>query len=227
MNPIISSQQAHFYKQNGYIEFEAIFSATECTTLQDQLQTILFSRLKRKLRHIPAKELYENGRDLWREHNSLKSTLLARRMTSIALGLVNKHQLRLGCDQWIEAGCEWTKQVKLNTLIGLQNIACGFLIRMTDPQKEEPVQPTFLQEIGLIPLPAQRGNALIVAPQLLLNFPKLAIFSPTNLYLVVYTHTNAVYIHSTTDPLNKQLKSMGYNFGDTLNNQSHPLIMNS
>ncbi|MBS0624995.1 MAG: hypothetical protein JSS32_02985 [Verrucomicrobia bacterium] len=224
MNPMISSQQAHFYLQNGYIEFESLLSPTECETLETQVKQALRARLKKDPSRFPASQLYASGRDLWREIEPLKTLLLSRRMTSVALGLANKPSLRLGCDQWIPGVYEWSGPAKTKDLFSLQGLACILLIRINTPAEGETPHPTFRQEPGLVPIPSSRGNALIVHPNLLLNFPKMALYSPADLYLAAYTFPSAVYIHNQADPANHLLKQMGYNFGDTLINQHHPLI---
>lgn len=224
MNPMVSSQQTNYFNQNGYIEFETLLSSAECDTLERQAKTALKSRLKKDLSLFTAAQTYAAGRDLWREIEPLKTFLLSRRMTSVALGLTNKTSLRLGCDQWVPGVYEWPGPAKLKDLLSLQGFTCFFLIRMTPPLESEDPKATFRLEPGLIPIPNLRGNALIVNPNLLLNFPKMALYSPTDLYVIGYTLPTAVYVHNKEDPCNNQLKTMGYNYGDTVNNQYHPLI---
>ena len=213
MQPLVSSKQTYFFNQNGYIELESVFSLEECDAVKAHVKAVFLARLKRDPAKVSEAQLYENGRDLWRQENALK-----------LLFLTNKNSLRLACDQWVPKLFKWSEAVKLKDLFSIQGMACAFLIRMTAPIEGETINATFRLEPGLIPLPAQKGNALIVHPNLLLNLPKLALCAPTDLYIVAYSFPTAVYIHNSTDPCNAQLKTMGYNFGDCLTNQHHPLI---
>jgi|GEM_PF-936686 hypothetical protein len=224
MQPLVSSQQTYFFNQNGYIEFESVFSSEECDELAAHAKAVFLARLKRDPTKISETQLYENGRDLWRQQNPLKLLFVSRKMGSLALGLSNKNTLRLACDQWVPKLFKWSGPTKIKDLFSIQGMACAFLIRMTAPLEGETINATFRLEPGLIPLPAKKGNALIVHPNLLLNFPKLALCAPTDLYIVAYSFPTAVYVHNPADPCNSQLKAMGYNFGDCLINQHHPLI---
>ncbi len=217
MNPLISAQQSAFFSQNGYIEFENLLSPEECEQIRNEA-------VKGKKKLTPE-QLYIGGRDLWRQSNFLKTLLLSRRMGAIATGLCNKSPLRLGCDQWIPLECKWPSPAKGKDLLSFQGIALLYLIRISPAAEEEKILPTFRYEPGLIPLPASQGSALMVNPNLILNFPKMVLYSPTDLYLVAYTLTNAVYVHNLKDPSNAMLKQLGYNFGDKLKTEHHPLIV--
>lgn len=58
-------------------------------------------------------------------------------------------------------------------------------------------------------------------PSFILDWPHVA----TDLYLVTFTLPNAVYVHNPKDPATNALKQLGYNFGDVLKNEAHPLIL--
>jgi hypothetical protein len=222
MNPLISSQQVYFFNNHGYLELEEIFSSAECDELQTHIDAALFSRIKRSLSRIPGEELYMNGRDLWRSKEALKTLLLSKRMTAVALGLTNKSSLHLACDQWLPP-LTWLESEKTKDLFSIQGLACVYFIRLSAPIEPETLNATFGFEPGLIPLPAKRGNLLAVNPNLLLNLPKLSLHA-AGLYAVAYAFPNAVYFHNSKDPCNHLLKAFGYNFGDRLTHTHHPLV---
>ncbi len=222
MNPLISPQQAYFFNNHGYIELEGILSPAECDELQAHIDAALFSRLKRSLSRIPPEELYANGRDLWRAKEALKTLLLSKRMTAVALGLSNKPSLHLAFDQWIPPQT-WPHSAKGKDLFSIQGLTCLYFIRFTEPEESETPASTFGLEPGLIPLPAKRGNLLALNPNLLLNLPKLSLHK-ASLYAIAYALPTAVYCHNGEDPCNHQLKTLGYNFGDRLTHAHHPLV---
>lgn len=222
MNPLISSQQAYFFNNHGYLELEDMLSPAECDELQAHIDAALFSRLKRSLPRIPEEEIYANGRDLWRAKEALKTLLLSKRLTAIPLGLSNKSSLHLAFDQWMPP-LTWKESGKVKDLFSIQGLACVCFIRLTDPLEDETLHPTFGLEPGLIPLPSKRGHLLAVNPNLLLNLPKLSLYK-AGLYLAAYAAPNAVYFHNAKDPCNHQLKALGYNFGDRLTHAHHPLV---
>lgn len=222
MTPVISSQQAYFFKHNGYIELESLFSPEECAELKTRIESALFGRLKRALRHVSDRDLYVHGRDLWREEEALKHTLLSKKMTSIAFGLTDKPALHLACDQWLPP-MSWPRAVGAKDLFSIQGLACVYFLRLEPPlEGEGPRSSTFALEPGLIPLPSKQGSLLILHPNLLLNLPKLSLTS--GLYIAAYASPQAVYHHNSEDPSNHQLKALGYQFGDRLLHAHHPLI---
>ena len=222
MNPLISAQQAYFFKTHGYLELEEVLSPSECSELQEHIDAALLSRVKKSLSRVPEESLYLQGRDLWRIQESLKTLLLSKKMTNIALALANKPSLYLAFDQWIPP-LSWSEPSKAKDLFSIQGLACIYLIRLSAPKEIEALKPTFGTEPGLIPLPTARGSLLAINPQLLLNLPKLSLYS-ASLYAVGYALDEAVYFHNAKDPCNHQLKDLGYHFGDRLTHKNHPQI---
>ena len=214
MRPLITAQQAAFFTQNGYIELEGLPFDPEAlfTAIQSHLQTESSSPISR----IPATQLYLLGRDLWRKLPLLQTTLL-KTIAPIVSSLTTK-TLRLGSDQWIPAGYPWGRMAPFQEFFSIQGLAIGVLFCT-----KEVSLPT-RAPLGLLPLPKNPKSVLFIKPDLLLDWPALERSPATDLYLATFTHQTAVYVHNPKDPLNNQMKQLGYHFGDALQNHTHPLI---
>jgi hypothetical protein len=209
-----TAQQRAFFTQNGYLELEGLLSESE--TLFASMQKALHSRLPKDSK--TPQEQYKAGRDLWRHIPTLKALLL-RKLAPLAIALTGKDRLRLACDQWIPADYPWKKMATSKDLFSIQGMALGVLIAASVPQ------PPIPSTLGLLPLPSQSQNILFFKPGLILDFPQLAKYAPSELYLAFYAFPNSMYIQNLNDPSTNSLKLLGYGFGDSLINEHHPLII--
>jgi hypothetical protein len=211
----ITAQQTAFFTQNGYIELGGIDLHPELFLAE--AKKILDLRCKTpQLRPIPAEELYLKGRDLWRESELLKKTLL-QKLFPVISALSSKKLLRLACDQWIFPELIWKKSCSLKDLFSIQGLVLGALFSSAT------LTPSLKNSLGLLPLPSQANNILFFKPHLLLDWPQLIQSAPSDLYLIAYALPNAVYIKNSLDPATHYFKQFGYNFGDLLKNEFHPL----
>jgi hypothetical protein len=211
MKMTLTAQQTAFFSKNGYIEFECPF---DLSSYFDAAKRALSPRLSSK--HPSPSALYVAGRDLWRDAPELK-TLLLRKLSFAAHALV-KRPLRLGCDQWLPAGLSWEKTASAKDLFSIQGLGLCVLLSPSTAPIPAP------SRLGIPPLPSKPGNLLFFLPHILIHWPQLAKLEPVDLYLAAYAQENALYVQNTKDPATNALKSFGYGFGDTLNNQSHPLL---
>jgi len=208
-HPILSTQQASFYTKNRYLELEGLLSPNECHAL------------------LPMMEK-EPGRDLWRKNPPLKDLLLSRKMAKLAIHLTARPTLQLACDQWFtpdffKAG----KRIKFKELFSVQGIDCVFLIQL---QPGTTPKPPKAPALGLFPFPQGHqdstnciGSALIVNADLLITWPDLS--SSLGLYVVAYSIPPSIYVQNANDPALHYLKQLGYSYGDSLTNETHPLIV--
>jgi hypothetical protein len=84
---------------------------------------------------------------------------------------------------------------------------------------KNPTLPARRSPLGILPLPTP-GHLLFFRPDLILDWPHVA----SDLYLALFALPNAVYVHNPKDPSTHFLKQLGYNFGDVLKNETHPII---
>lgn len=157
--------------------------------------------------------LIQSGRDSWRKSPPLEH-FLTRTLAPLALSLAGKPNLRLGCDQLFSTENRPKQQAPLKELFSIQGFAIGAILA------ENPILPERKSSLGILPLPSRAGNILFFRTDLILDWPHLSC----DIYMVLYALVNAVYIHNQQDPLTHYLKPFGYNFGDQLKNEFHPVI---
>lgn len=160
---------------------------------------------------MPTRDL---ARDLWRQSEELKQFIL-RKLGPIALVLTGKKKLRLGLDQWISQENRPKKISTLKEMFCLQGLALAALIA------QSPLLPSRRSPLGILPLPSCPENVLFFRPDLILDWPHVT----SDVFLILFTFPNAVYVHNTKDPATHFLKQFGYNFGDCLKSETHPLVL--
>lgn len=168
---------------------------------------------------IPHEELMiqgkdDVGRDLWRTTPALQQ-FLTRKLSHIALTLTGKKKLLLGCDQWFKAGHLPKQAGPLKEFISVQGLALGVAI------SANPSQTARRSGLGIVPVPTTAERILFFRPDVILDWPH----ATSEVYLAVYVLPTAVYVHNGKDPFTNSLKKFGYNFGDVLKNEFHPMIM--
>ena len=184
------------------------------TTISAQ-QTAFFTKngfIEFEIPHVMPPEALL--RDLWRQNEELKQLIL-KKLGPIALVLTGKKQLRLGLDQWIRSENRPDKPGTLKEIFCIQGFALGAALALN------PILPTRRSALGILPLPSNSANILFFRPDLILDWPHVS----SDLFLILFALNNAVYIHNPKDPSTYFLKQFGYNFGDVLKNETHPLIL--
>lgn len=200
MRTSITSQQAAFFTQNGYIELAGInFDPEE-----------VFSTA-RSVSHGAY------GRDLWRRDESLRRLTLRKLAPSISQ-LVTK-PVRLACDQWM-ASFPLDKACRASEFLSIQGLV--LIALFTANKVPSPLRRA--SAVGIPPFAQDPESVLFVKPNIVLDWPLLTK-TPVDLYLVAYALPNTtVYIHNPKDPATHFLKEFGYEFGDVLTESTHPLI---
>ncbi len=199
MIPLLTAQQLAFFSQNRYLELEGLLTKEACTQYLESIQSVLQQR---------------GARDLWRDVPTLKSLILSRKCTSIAQSVCGQNSLRVACDQWFEPLFQFDHPSKIKDLLSIQGVEVVFLIALSPP----PEHRTFT--LGLFPFPRAVGNALLVHPDLLLNWPP----QDSGLYMIAYAKANSIFIHNPKDSYSSMMRQFGYGFGDLLTNQTHPRV---
>lgn len=151
--------------------------------------------------------------DLWRGDAGLQKFLM-KTLPHLAFALTGKKTLRLGCDRRFSPEALPQKACPLKELLSLQGLALGVAVA------EKPQATPKRFPLGLLPVP-QEHHILFFRPDLILDWPHVK----TDLYIAVYTLPNAVYVQNSKDPFTNTLKSFGYQFGDVLKNEFHPLLI--
>ncbi|MGB7977545.1 MAG: hypothetical protein WCF19_00125 [Chlamydiales bacterium] len=158
--------------------------------------------------------LQSPNRDLWRQNGELKEFII-RTLGQTALTLTGKKRLRLGLDQWMTQENRPERPCLLKEMFCIQGSVLGAMMA------PHPILPAKRSPLGILPLPSSPANILFFRTDLILDWPHAA----SDAFLIVFTLSNAVYIHNPKDPWTHFLKSFGYHFGDLLRNETHPLIL--
>ncbi|HSX10642.1 MAG TPA: hypothetical protein VLF94_02860 [Chlamydiales bacterium] len=183
-------------------------------TILTEQQTAFFTKngyIEFEVPHLlPIKR---EGRDLWRQEPKLQHFLI-RTLGPIALALTGKKQLHLAVDQWFPTSLQPEKAAPLKDLFSIQGFALGavWAESVSIPVRKSP--------LGILPLPTKRENILFFRPNLILDWPHVE----TDVYLVLFALPHSVYVHNPKDPQTNYLKPYGYQYGDVLKNEFHPLI---
>lgn len=157
-----------------------------------------------------------DGRDQWRKDEELKIFIL-KTLGPLCLELTGKKQLRLALSEWITEENRPKKAALLKERISLQNLAIAISIA------KEPIIPPKRSPLGILPIPATKEQLLFFRPTLILDWPHVT--SPC--FFIVFSFSNGVYIHNPQDPQTTYLKEFGYEYGDTLKAETHPLIFSN
>ena len=152
-------------------------------------------------------------RDQWREDETLK-TFILKNLGPISLVLAGKKQLRLAFSEWITEENRPKNRGFLKEMLSIQNLMLAVSIA------PNPIIPTKKSPLGIIPLPTSAEQILFFRPTLILDWP--CVLSP--FFLILFTLSNGVYVHNNQDPQTTYLKELGYEYGDTLRAETHPLL---
>jgi hypothetical protein len=153
-------------------------------------------------------------RDQWRRESALQS-FIVKNLGPIALVLTGKTKLRLGYSEWITSENRPKKAGKLKEWLSIQNLGMGICMA------PHPQIPAKRSPLGILPLPSSASNVLFFKPDLILDWPHVN----SDLFLVILTLENGVYVHNPNDPKTTYLKALGYEYGDPLKTNTHPLII--
>jgi len=199
MRQFLTSQQTAFFTQNGYLEIAGVaFDPSE-----------IAASAKAALANRPA------GRDLWRCAPSLKKLITARLAGPISQ--LVKNPVRLAFDQWMTP-CLPDRICPVKELFSIQGLV---LCALFSP-KPIALPARRASAVGIAPFPLDTANILFVKPHILLDWP---LVKSNDLYLASYVIPNAaVYVRNPKDPSAHFLKELGYEFGDTLEESTHPAL---
>lgn len=156
---------------------------------------------------------YSPDRDQWRTDKGLEKFLI-KAIGPIALELTGKKRLRLGMSEWVTQENRPPKSGSLKELFSIQNVTLAVAMASNPNPCDKK------SSLGILPVPASPSNILFFRPDLLLDWPHVL----TDLFLILFTLPNAVYIRNPKDPRSTYLKTFGYQYGDLLRTETHPLI---
>lgn len=200
-----------FFQTNGYIQFEELYTPAQIEAINLEINLVLAKREKKHPEQT-AQELFQKGRDVWRSSSHLNKYLNHRNLAGIASELVDYKPLRLGYDQYLLPPLPYPAKYTLNQISCIQGILCGVLLCLVTAENSIP------NEI----FPAKAGDATFFHANY--NFPWDQMTPGQAFLLIAYTQERALYIHQEDDLNKYAFKDLGYNFGDRLTDQWHPIV---
>ncbi|MBS0615683.1 MAG: hypothetical protein JSR58_03930 [Verrucomicrobia bacterium] len=210
----LTKDHQFFYSKNKYIEFEEVFSSETCTSAKELLDRLVETRLKKMIGSRTPDEIFSAGRDMWRDYPNLS---LSRPAAQLAAELFNAKQLRIAFDQYLRTLQPTNSPLKeaytLQQISCFQPIVGGLLVRLT-PDAHPPLMT-----------PRSVGSALFLSPDLLVPWPALFQNPDQAFLLIVYVPLRSRYVLEPQDPHTHALKKLGYGFGDSIQDATHPLLV--
>lgn len=226
----IIRQHREFFRNHHWIECDDVISSIELKRLSVELPLILAKRKQEKT--IRSKESdtsdFAVGHDLWRGSAPARKALLSRRIASIASELTEKHPLRFGYDMLFPApgrqmGEGYVAFLKttptLEEMSCIQGVIGGAMICLSCNENQQEIETPLFS-----PTP---GNAVFISPKWPLPLADLYQRPGCTYILVVYVHSQAVYLANHTDPHVHDFRQLGYDFGDRLKEPLHPIVYES
>lgn len=207
MRLFLTDDQKEFFQKNRFIEIEGLLPLEKITLIEKLSDLTLAKR--------PGNPFLQ-GYDLWRDNKELKEILHRRSLIKIIAELFHTFPLRIAFDQYIKTSSPFPIQTTwaLEELSCIKPLAGGMLIPLSF---SKPLKSHF-------PFP-KKGNVLFLAPDYPIPWPLLFGLEDLKLLIVSFAPEKAIYQQETRDPHQHVLKKWGYVFGDSLNNQYHPILI--
>ena len=238
----ITSNDHHLYETNHFVEFEEMVTPEEVNELRTHAKEALCKRIDCTDETLSTTHPYESfmrGRDLWQDDGVIKQVAFRKRHAEIASLLTRKRPIRFGYDQLLQTPDSAEKLTTLEKLPTLfhtetlltemscfQGVVCGFVLNVST--QEAPIdQQTYSIEEGtttLCPIPKKPGSGIFFSPTIPLSLEYLFELPSQTHLLIVYCEEKAVYIRAENDPHTHALRNAGYEFGDRVQNTTHPIL---
>lgn len=203
-----------YFKANGYIQFEEVFNSEQTRAINLEVNQVLAKRGDPNHSAPTAQAFFQKGRDVWRSSDHLNKHLNHRNLAGIASELVDYKPLRLGYDQYLLPPLPYPTEHSLEQISCIQGIMCGVLICLVNAETVIP------NEI----FPTKAGDATFFDANYDFPWDQMAALKDEAFLLIAYTGERALYVHQENDLHKYSLKEFGYNFGDRLTDQWHPIV---
>lgn len=226
MELIVGSDEIFSFESKGFVELPGIFTEKELTRLKDAIESTLEKRYeasKERFHRFKPKDWYLKSRDLFRDSADIRRVLLNGKLGKVAAQLIHQKPLRLAADQWLFGGQPLPFRNNLMRSFPFQGTLMGAMISLggdsQTPQNEEETPPSLF-------FSKEPGHVVLFKGGLPLDFAEDYAPPPSCNYLtVVITKQKAIYTLQENDPCTHHLKSLGFGFGDRLNDVEHPYLI--
>jgi len=200
--------QRRFFREQGYIEFEELISDEQLNHVNDEIKKLTQSLGRNSDR------LFRQGHDLFRQSDYLKKICTSKLFAALFAELIGEKSIRLGFDQFIPKNYSTKSLQSLEESCCLRGILGGLIICLNSADASDPSV-----------FPSHAGNGIFFRAQHPIDYQILQQRPQQQFYLIGYTSQKTQYSLQENDPHTHDLKKLGYIFGDSLQNEHHPLII--
>ena len=195
----ISLDQRNHLHTNGFITFYDLLSEKEVNSLQLGLAESVKNP--------------KQTRDLWRSNQLIKQIVCSRRLVNLAFQLIQKKPIRLAFDQYLPEQKENFRDQTQSKWSCSQYFGTDFCFSVSS-----------LVGMLLLSLNSEnKGEGYFILPST--PFEKLPLTPNQSYFLICYCDMHSQYLLENKDPETHFLKSIGYVFGDKLNDREHPILL--
>jgi hypothetical protein len=237
MKQIVDEKHRRYFEEQGFIQFEALLTPSQLSVLNDSIDTVLAERLKlppQVIHQEPESVLYMAGRDLWRDSEPIKKIVASQKLAKFAAGITGISTIRLGYDQLLESTTSASLTARelpaFNALLdhpqNLNQISCiqGLLTGLFICLQSLPGPINSDEEMPYVRFPTVAGEGIFVNAELPLNLDWLYRQKRARYLLITYAEDRSNYVLRQGDPHTHVLKRLGYGFGDSLGQATHPIL---
>jgi hypothetical protein len=203
MKFFVDDKEKEFFKQNGLLGIEEIFSPEEIDLLR---------------REVEKKVFLHEVKDLALSGGEIQKILFSKKMAQVAFELAGKSPLRYGYDLFFR--CSSAPKALSPSISPLLICACIPLESDETIEEHKPVPFILHQEDLYLP----KGAVLFFAPNVLFSLSSSQAAPDPSYLLFVYSGLRAQYTYQVGDPFTHDLKRLGYVFGDRLKSATHPIL---
>lgn len=216
----LDKEHFHFYRKNGYVEFEGMIN-------NDKLVPIQRAFIKQRL--DTEEKLYIENHDIWRRFPEIKKTIFHRTLSSVIADLADVTPLRIGYDQLIPKGFYFKTPKTLREMSSIQGVVGGYLLCLEnsefevntlfdDPEEEGEEEKGYRP---VAPFSTIAGNIVFIHPDAPIDFSRMT----ADHLLVCFSGEKAVYRHNEADLHTHFFKTKGYVFGDKIQERDLPTVL--
>ena len=234
----LTSQHREFFFKNHFIELEGLVPPDTCNAMQAMCDESLQKQLGSEVEAHKAaeEERYLAGRDLFRQSEPIASFSKKRQFGEVFSEISHKRTLRLLYTQYLrtfDTPSRPERQLSfLHNALTLQESASfqgvlGAVIVTfaTSLTGEQHTALSVEDDATLVcPTATHAGNVVLINDLSPISFAQL-FSSPNEAHLMmVYGEPNAVYRKVDEDPMCHHPKTLGYAYGDMLQDDLNPIV---
>lgn len=211
----ISLDQRDHLRKSGFIPFLKLLKQEELVLLNEGIEHVL-DREKKKTTSFSFL-----GRDLWRQSTEVKRVVFSKRLAELAFDLLQKKPLRLAFDRFLfKEDCKegptaselYGDGLSLQAHSSMTNLLGVFFLCLG-------------KRVSFDTWSLEAGDGFFAVSSTAIPEELLKAIQESQFFAIGYVDTFSQYLHEDRDLEVHFLKSLGYVFGDKLNDQLHPILL--